>query len=376
MSENENGQEKTEPATEKKLKESRKKGQVQRSRELNTLSLLMIGAATFIAIGDGIMRDTLAFLRWSLQPARSDIFSSEALIDRMCDVVIKGFLVWSPFLVVTVVVAMVAPVALGGWSFSVEALGFKVDRINPLKGLKRIFSAKGLLELFKALAKFLLVAIVAVMLLSSLAERILGLAGLNLYEALSNVGEIYIWSFLILSCGLILVVAVDVPFQIWDYQRQQKMTKQEVKDEMKETDGKPEVKQFIRRQQQRLAQSRMMHEVPKADVVIVNPEHYAVAIVYDQKKTSAPRVIAKGTDFIASQIRDTAKAHSVTLVSAPPLARAVYFSTELNQEIPDGLFLAVAQVLAYVYQLRKTQKVNVQPIRRFDNLTIPEELKK
>jgi flagellar biosynthetic protein FlhB len=279
----------------------------------------------------------------------------------------------TPFMLLMLVTALLAPLALGGWSFSVEALGPKFDKLNPLKGLKRIFAVRGLVELLKALAKFLLIGGVGAFLLIRNMPRFNGLAYETVPQALAHAGSILGWSFLLLSLSLVVIAAIDVPFQLWDHAKNLKMTHQEIKDEYKTTEGKPEVKAQIRRMQQELAQGRMMAEVPKADVVITNPTHFAVALKYDAKNMRAPRVVAKGADLIASQIRSVATANGVALFEAPPLARAIFYSTEINQEVPAGLYLAVAQVLAYVYQLRTSRrKSGFEPHRPVD-LPVPDE---
>ncbi|MCB1727955.1 MAG: flagellar biosynthesis protein FlhB, partial [Gammaproteobacteria bacterium] len=211
---------------------------------------------------------------------------------------------------------------------------------------------KGLMELLKSLGKFLLVGSATVALLSASSDELIGLSDLDVDIALREGMYLVAWSALILSSTLIVMALIDVPFQLWQHRRDLKMTQQEVRDELKETEGKPEVKGRIRQMQREIAQRRMMQEVPKADVVVTNPTHYAVALRYDPDRMGAPIVVAKGKDLVAANIREVAAAHDVPLVEAPVLARAIYFNTELEQQIPAALFLAVAQLLAYVFQLR------------------------
>jgi flagellar biosynthetic protein FlhB len=257
-----------------------------------------------------------------------------------------------PLLLLLAALALASPVALGGWAFSTEALFPKFERIDPMKGFARIFSTHGLVELCKALGKFALVGSVILFTLYKVLDEISELAGHDINFALGEAGSLLLWCFLAFSATLLLVAGIDVPYQIWQHNKQLMMTKQEVRDEAKETEGRPEVKQAIRQKQMEIAQRRMMDDVKKADVVITNPTHYAVAISYDKTSGKAPVVLAKGKDFIAAKIRELAAEHKVTIFSAPPLARALFFSTDLNQEIPEKLFVAVAQVLAYIYQLR------------------------
>ena len=251
-----------------------------------------------------------------------------------------------------VVVAILSSVALGGFNISAEALQPKLSKMNPIKGMKRLFSAKGLMELLKSMAKFVLVAVATAALLNAWSEDLLRLGDLDVEQALIEGMTMVGWASLILSSTLILMALIDVPFQLWQHKKDLKMTQQEVRDELKQTEGKPEVKGRIRQMQREMAQRRMMQEVPKADVIVTNPTHYAVALRYKQDEMSAPVLVAKGKGLVAANIREIAQAHQIPLVEAPPLARAIYFNTELRQQIPAALFLSVAQLLAYVFQLR------------------------
>ena len=261
-----------------------------------------------------------------------------------------------PLAVILIGAVFLSAVAIGGWSFSAQALAFKVERLSPMKGIKRIFSANGLNELVKALAKFSLVAIIAVSWLWWSVEDLISLGRQPVASAIQNALQICAKSLIVVSSGLILIAAIDVPFQLWQYQKKLRMTKQQVKDEFKETEGRPEVKSRIRTLQQQIATRRMMEELPGADVVITNPTHYAVALKYDETRMGAPRVIAKGRNLIAKRIREVAEEHDVPLFSAPPLARVLYRTTEIGEEIPAKLYTAVAQILAYIYQLNEALK--------------------
>ena len=373
MAQQDDGQERTEEATPKRLEDARKKGQIARSRELNTMAMLLLGALGLIGMAPFMIGRMEALFRTGLSLSREAVFDPWAMIDIFSISIMQGIALVMPFMVLMLVTAILAPMALGGWSFSVEAMGPKFDKLNPLKGLKRIFALRGLVELLKALAKFLLIGGVGAMLLVHYMPHFNGLAYETVPQALAHAGSILGWSFLILSLSLMVIAAIDVPFQIWDHAKNLKMTRQEIKDEYKTTEGKPEVKAQIRRMQQELAQGRMMSEVPKADVVITNPTHFAVALKYDPKNMRAPLVVAKGADLMASQIRTVATANGVPLFEAPPLARAIYYSTDIDREVPAGLYLAVAQVLAYVYQLRTARrKGGFEPHRPVD-LPVPDE---
>lgn len=375
MAESGSGQEKTEQATSKKLQEARDEGQIPRSRELNTLVMLLVSGAAFLLLGKDIIAGLTEIYRSSFTFERDIIFDAGILPEMFWQAVNSGIKAVLPLLAVLVVAAIIAPMALGGWAFSTKALTPKLDRMDPIKGLGRIFAWKGLVELLKALAKFLIVATAGYLLLQSKLPEFLVLGNLNVDQGLAKMGNDLIWIFVLLSCTLILVAIVDVPFQLWDYQRQQRMTRQEVKDEMKDTEGSPELKSKQRSAQREIAMRRMMENVPNADVVITNPSHYAVALRYDQLKMGAPVVMALGSDLVALQIRRIASANDVPILEAPPLARALYYSTELDQEIPAGLYLAVAQVLAYVYQLKQYQTHGGVEPQTPNDLPIPDDLR-
>lgn len=351
MAENENGQERTEEATSKRKSDSRKKGEVARSKELTTVLMLLASGTGFFFLGSKLVADLMQILRDSLTIERAQIFELNTYPVLFLDTIHKALTAVSPLFILLVITAIVAPLAMGGWSFSVSPLTPDLKKMDPIKGLARVFSAKGLMELAKALVKFVLVGSVGLWLLNGKIEGFLELGSQNLTQGISQLGSELIWSFILLSSALLLVAAADAPFQLWDHSRKQKMTRQEVKDEGKETDGNPEIKSRVRQTQREISQRRMMQEVPKADVVITNPTHYAVAIRYDQSTMGAPIIVALGADEIAGHIRRIAAANDVPILSAPPLARALYHNCDLDQEIPAGLFLAVAQVLAYVYQL-------------------------
>ncbi|HEB77380.1 MAG TPA: flagellar type III secretion system protein FlhB [Methylothermaceae bacterium] len=372
MAEEDSGQERTEEPTPKRLEEARKKGQIPRSRELNTFAVVMAGVAGCGILGRHMAESLERIMRANFRVDREDVFQSQAILERSLATLLDGLLLLAPFLVLMVVVAFVAPILLGGWALSWEALQPKFSKLNPLEGFKRMFALRGLVELVKSLLKVVMLAGVAALVFQVFGDAVFQLVREDLQLALAR-GLDFLWqASLFLGSALLVVVAIDVPYQLWDHHRKLKMTLQEVKDEFKESEGRPEVKSKIRQLQRERAQQRMMEEVPKADVVITNPTHFAVALRYDQSRGGAPRVVAKGTDLMAARIREIAVEAGVPLVAAPPLARALYYSTELEQEIPEGLYLAVAQVLAYVYQLQAATGVGEQPVPPTD-LPIPEE---
>ena len=261
--------------------------------------------------------------------------------------------------------------------FAGSSLAPKFSRMNPANGIKRMFSSTAVIELLKALAKFLLILFVALTVLKSDIDDLLRIAHEPLEQAIIHSVQLVGWSTLWMACGLIIIAAVDVPIQIWESIKKLKMTKQEIRDEHKDQEGRPEVKQRIRQLQRDMSQRRMMAAIPDADVVITNPTHYAVALKYDPDKGGAPMLVAKGSDFLALKMREIAVANNVLLLESPALARSIYYSTELEQEIPGGLYLAVAQVLAYVYQIRQYRAgKGKRPDPLKDDLPIPPDLRR
>ncbi|QSB00978.1 flagellar biosynthesis protein FlhB [Methylomonas sp. BW4-1] len=369
------GQDKTEDPTGKRLSESRKKGQIPRSKELNTFVTLITSSALFFYFGQGMWRSMLEMMKHPLQLSREAVFDPATPLIYLKAAFAEGLWVILPFLVVLVVADLAAAMMLGGWNFTSEAFEMKFSKLNPLTGIKKIIGIQGLVELVKAIIKTILVAIVSWNLFKLYFDDFMGLSRLPLDQAIHHVGDIISFCLVILSATFLLLVMLDAPYQLWNHQRQLKMTKQEVRDEAKDQEGNPEVKGKIRRMQMEAAQRRMMDAVPSADVIVTNPTHFAVALKYDQNGNGAPLLVAKGTDLVAAQIRQLAMASQVPLVAAPSLARALYYSTDLNQEIPRGLFLAVAQVLAYVFQLRaSTQYGWNKPVPPTD-VQVPDDFK-
>ncbi|WP_312717135.1 flagellar biosynthesis protein FlhB, partial [Stutzerimonas nitrititolerans] len=336
MAESESGADKSEEPTEKRRRESREKGQLARSRELNTVAVTLGGIGGLLASGAGLAQSLMAMMRGAFELDRQTALSESSMISLLAHSGMIALEAIIPLLVVLLIVSIIGPISLGGWLFSGKAMAPKFSRMNPGAGLKRMFSAKALVELLKALGKFLVVLAVGLLVLSAYQDDLLSIAKQPLELAIAHSVEIVGWCALWMACGLILIAAVDVPFQLWDNKQKLMMTKQEVKDEYKDSEGKPEVKSKIRQLQREMAERRMMQAVPDADVVITNPTHFAVALKYDADKGGAPMLVAKGGDFLALKIREIAQEHSVTVLESPALARAVYYSTELEQEIPAG----------------------------------------
>ncbi|MGV8886516.1 MAG: flagellar biosynthesis protein FlhB [Pseudomonas sp.] len=353
MAESESGQDKTEDPTEKRKKDSREKGEIARSKELNTLAIMLAGSAALLIFGGALAQDLMELMRQNFSLPREVILDQRSMGTYLMNSGLMALLAIQPIMITLVLVALIGPISLGGWLFAASSLAPKFSRMNPAAGLKRMFSFKAVAELLKALAKFFITLTVALLVLSSDIDDLIRIAHEPLELAIIHCLQVVGWSTLWMSCGLIVIAAVDVPVQLWESHKKLLMTKQEVRDEHKDQEGKPEVKQRIRQLQREMSQRRMMAAIPDADVVITNPTHYAVALKYDPDKGGAPMLIAKGSDFLALKIREIAVANDVLLLESPALARSIYYSTELDQEIPGGLYLAVAQVLAYVYQIRQ-----------------------
>ncbi|WP_425056546.1 flagellar biosynthesis protein FlhB [Pseudomonas abyssi] len=376
MAESESGQERTEEPTGKRLQESRDKGQVARSRELNTLAVVMVAAVGLLTLGPAMVQKLMNIMSFNFSIEREALYSNDSMGLHLFASVGEGLEVLGPLFFLLLVASIVGPVLLGGWLFSIKSLAPKFERMNPLAGLKRMFSLKALVELLKALGKFLVVLGAALLVLHLRTEDLLSMGQESLQSAIVHCAWVLASSLIILSASLILIAAVDVPFQLWDHKQKLRMTKQEVKDEFKDSEGKPEVKGRIRQLQREMAERRMMDNVPQADVVITNPTHFAVALKYDPLATGAPVLLAKGADLVAQRIREVASENQIVVLESAPLARAVFYSTELDREIPAGLYLAVAQVLAYVFQLRQFRAGQGKRPGPMPQPPIPDDLKR
>lgn len=366
------GQERTEDATPKRLQQAREKGQIARSKELASVSVLVVGSISLMIFGKTLAKSLWAAMSRFFTLSRDEIFDVSKLLDIASGAIGQLILPLLMILITLFVAAVVGTTGIGGINFSVEAAMPKMSKMNPLSGIKRMFGLQSWVELLKSILKVALVAGMAFYLINASKVDLFQLSTdvfpQNIYHSL----ETLLNFVLLISCTLLIVVAIDIPFQIWQHANQLKMTKQEIKDEYKETEGKPEVKGRIRMLQREAAQRRMMSDVPTADVIVTNPEHFSVALRYNTTTDKAPIVVAKGIDHMALKIREVAREHDIYIIPAPPLARALYHSTELEQQIPDGLFTAVAQVLAYVFQLKQFRKRGGQkPSLKGENMPIP-----
>ncbi|HEX3398393.1 MAG TPA: flagellar biosynthesis protein FlhB [Steroidobacteraceae bacterium] len=352
MAESEMGGERTEEPSLRRLQEARERGQIPRSRELTNFATMIGGSAALAAIGGTVAAHLAQMMRRSLSIDGQSLRTTDSMGASLGDACMSAVTAILPVFGALVAMVLLASVALGGWNFTTQALIPDFSRLNPLSGLKRLFGLHGVSELAKALLKCLMVGAVCAGVVSWIFGDVLALGHMTPRAAVSRGAGLLSWAFVWLCASLALVAVVDVPLQIFQFKRALRMTRQELRDESKELDGRPETKQRIRQMQQALARRRMMHKVPTADVVIVNPTHFAVALKYDPKKMRAPVVLAKGVDLVAQNIRRIAQEHRVPIFEAPKLARALYRSTDLNKEIPNGLYVAVAQVLSYIFRVR------------------------
>jgi len=349
------GAEKTEKPTARRLRNAREEGQIARSREVPAAAITIAGVVVLFMMGptwvkrlSGLMSEGFRFDTKALQ-------SPNLLASIFAGQLIEAFVLMIPLFAVTLVVAVVSSGLTGGFNFTWNGVMPKLSKFNPLSGLGRIFGKQALVELLKSLGKFALVGAVLFFQIQHHLQELLSLGSMGLQPALALSGNLISESVLWLSLSLLIVAMIDAPYQRWSFMNRLKMSKQEIKDEMKDMEGRPEIKQQIRRRQREIAMARMMQKVKEADVVITNPEHFAVALSYDPSSNGAPVVLAKGVDFSAQRIREEAKTHGVQIFEAPPLARALYFTTDLDRSIPEALYQAVAPIIAYVYSLSSFQ---------------------
>ncbi len=375
MAEGDSSQEKTEEATPRKLEKAREEGQIPRSRDLTTSAILLAGTIGLYIFGQFIATRLANILRYNFSFEREVVFDTNMMVLHLASSFYDGLTALGPLFLILLVASIAGPIALGGWLMSAKAMAPKMSRMNPAAGLKRMFGFKALVELGKALGKVLVVLVLAIVLLMSLQDEMLALASLDVRTGIVRSLEISAWAAIALSASTLIIAAIDVPFQIFEHAKKLKMSMQDIKDEHKDTEGKPEVKGRIRQLQREMATNRQMASVPEADVVITNPTHYAVALKYDPDSMNTPVLLAKGGDHIAMKIREIAEAHDVEIIESPMLARAIFHTTEVDDEIPGGLYVAVAQVLAYVFQLRNYRKGQGERPDHPSNVTVPYDMR-
>lgn len=375
MAESDSG-EKTEEPTAKKLSNARKEGQIARSKDLGTMFVLVGSAIALMLMGDALVESLSSIMKNQFSLSRQEVMDVNALFGEVSNNVSLIFFPLGWIFAIIMLAGFIGNTMLGGMSFSWKAMMPKASKLSPIAGFKRMFGVKAYVELLKSIMKFFVVFFSAYLLLTSLFEQILSLSIEAIPLNFAHAVDLLLWMFLALALSLILIVAVDAPYQKWDHNNQLKMTKQEVKDEHKSSEGSPENKGRIRRTQYEMSQRRMMADVPNSDVVITNPTHYSVAIKYDTTQGGAPTVVAKGVDEMAIHIRTIAKEHGVEIIPSPALARSLYYTAEVNEDIPEALFAAVAQVLAFIFQLNAHKKgKGKRPIPLAKNLPIPDDFK-
>jgi flagellar biosynthetic protein FlhB len=367
---------KTEAATPRRLEKARSEGQVARSRELATFALLAAGFFGVWGMSGPIGMHLQHMLRGAFTFNHAMLVDPNRMLIGAGNAGREGFMAVLPILALTGLAAVAAPMALGGWLLSPKVFEFKFERLDPVAGMGRMFSLNGIIQLGMSLAKTLLVGIIGGLAVWHRKDQILGLAAEPLRTALGHGMSILAACCATTVAGMFVLAAFDVPYQLWQYHKKLRMTKEEVKREHRESEGDPHVKGKIRQQQRAIARRRMMAAVPKADVVVTNPTHYAVALQYADGEMRAPKVVAKGVNLVAARIREIAAEHNVALLEAPPLARALYHNVELNREIPGALYNAVAEVLAWVYQLRKFREEGGDVPAAPTELDVPAEMDK
>ncbi|MFJ1469505.1 flagellar biosynthesis protein FlhB [Massilia orientalis] len=367
--------ERTEPASEKRLRQAREDGDIPRSREVATFTVLMTAGAGMWMLGGGLVNTLSSVLERGLSLDREQIYNPNVLVERVLADVVRVLLACLPLAGAVMLMMLAAPLLIGGWNFSAKAFTPNFGKLNPMRGLGNMVSTNALVELLKAVAKTLLVGAVAWFVVMSQKDAVIGLVVEPFGTAAPHLGSILAKAFLTMVGALGAIAILDGPYQMWHYADKLKMTRQEVIQESKESDGNPQIKGKIRQMQREMAQKRMMSNVPTADVVVTNPTHFAVALKYADGQRGAPRVVAKGTDEVAAKIREIAKENKVALLEAPALARALYKHTEIDDEIPEALYSAVAEVLAYVFQLRAYSKGTLdQYPDRPKKLPVPPEM--
>lgn len=344
--------EKTEQASPKRLEKAREEGDVPRSKELATVTLLLAVGLAVLMMGEHLHNALKLSLSTGLRFERAVAYDPMVLLVRISDLIIDLMIAFAPLALLLLIVAAASPALIGGWVFSEKAFMPQFGRLDPIKGIGRMFSVSAIMELVKSIAKVILVGSVSYFVIAHDMDPILSLSTMQIENGISTVNHLMLVGFMSIVGVLVFIAGIDVPYQLYHYANKLKMTKEEVRQEMKELEGNPEIKARIRQQQREMARRRMMAEVPKADVVITNPTHYAVAIQYKEDGMRAPVVIAKGADAVALKIREIAAEHHVLTMEAPKLARALYAHTEMGDEIPEILYTAVAEVLAYVFQMR------------------------
>lgn len=374
MADNDSDQEKTEEATPRRKEKAREEGQVPRSRELNTFLLLLGGVIGLYSMGQMLYNQLGMVMEQAFLFERRQAMESTPMLVNALDLGQRTLFAMTPLFLLLVIIALVAPGLLGGWLISGKSMQPKFSKLNPIKGVKRIFSTQALVELVKAIAKSVLVGSVAATFLYFNVGKFMALMDQPIQQALTNALSMAAQAAGIMVLSLIVVILIDVPFQLWDNAKKLRMSQEEIKREHKESEGDPQLKGRIRQQQQAMARGRMMSKVPQADVIITNPSHYAVALSYQEGSMGAPRLVAKGADLVAARIRELGEEAGIPRLEAPPLARALYHHVDLEAEVPAELYTAVAEVMAWAYRLKQVAQQGGQVPPTPDNLPVPPDM--
>ncbi|HTF96956.1 MAG TPA: flagellar biosynthesis protein FlhB [Cellvibrio sp.] len=373
--EDDSGQEKTEEASARKIEKAREEGQIPRSRDLTTTAVLLLATIGIYIFAEFTANKLIGLTRANFIISREAIFDPNVMIGHLASAIYEGLFSIAPLMAILLIASIAGPIALGGFIFSGKAMAPQLSRMDPLAGIKRMFSMHSLIELLKSIAKVSLILWATILVLKFYAQDMFRLSDESIGNAIIHSLEISIMATIALSVTTILIAAIDIPIQIYQYNKKLKMSRQDLKDEAKDTEGKPEVKGRIRQLQREMAQRRMMGNVPQADVVITNPEHFSVALKYDPENMDVPIMLAKGGDHIAMKIREIANANKIEIIQSPVLARAIFYTTDIDEEVPAGLYLAVAQVLAYVFQLRNYRKGKGERPQYPRNINVPRDMR-
>lgn len=367
-------QERTEKATPKRRRDLKKKGQVPRSKEIVSCIMLMSIACTFYALSEYFFSSFTQVLREGFILDQDQVLHLPAILEKAKRAMLGGLLLLTPIFIISIIGAYLGSIVLSGHTFTLTKIQPKLSNISPLNGLQRIFSTKGLSELLQAILKCTLVALITILIMKSAYPKFLLMSQMQLQSAALLLQQQLLFTFMILALSTIIIALIDLPLQLHQHNKQLKMTKQEVKDEMKHTEGNPEIKGKVRQMQRKAAKrSKMLQDLPQASIVIINPEHFAVAMKYDSDSMDAPQILAMGTDFVALNIRRICTEHKIPILRIPPLARALYYHGEIGEHIPETLFHAVAQVFAYIFQLDDPLQFHLEK-SFIDGLPIPKDM--
>jgi flagellar biosynthetic protein FlhB len=372
----EDQEDRTEAPTEKRLREAREKGNVPRSRELANVAVLGCAVMALKASAGHIGAVSRDWMRGALHYDRALLDAPDRLLPHAAGLFGALAAPMLPMIFAALVACLVSPAIMGSLRFAGQSLQPDFSRLNPMTGIGRMWGKESLAEVLRSLLRVILIGGVGTWMVYRAFKALLDMPQASLEQSVAGGVQMAMTTLLAMVGALGALALIDVPWQHFQYRAKLKMTKQEIRDEHKDSEGRPEVKQRIRQLQREMSQRRMMSAIPQADVIITNPTHYAVALKYDPEQGSAPVLLAKGSDFVALKIREIGNEHQIQILESPALARSIFYSTELEQQIPAGLYLAVAQVLAYVYQIRQFRAGRGKRPDPLKDLPIPPDLRR